>query len=260
MIAVDAVSVIGFVLSIVFLGYAAYSDLKTREVSNHLWTIYLPLATVVLISRLLLDPKLLVLSVASIAVTTCLSIVMFYIGIFGGADAKAFICLSVALPTNPFPLESLFISLNPIFPLTVLYTTYLLSLSTVFLVVIKNLKWKYGERRNLFKDLPETPTSKRVIALLTGYKTDFRTLQEKVYLYPMEEVSRDSEGHQKKLKFFTNAEVDRNEAVRNLGDFLTENDKQEVWVTPGIPLLLFTWVALILNAFLGDILMWIFFH
>ena len=249
----DALNLAAFLLSIILLGYSAYSDMRTREVSNLVWAAYLPLALVILSVKLILDPRLLTLSIISIVTTACLSFLMFYLGLFGGADLKAFICLSIALPTYPFSPK--LTSINPIFPLTILYTAYFLSLSVVFYVLIKNLNWR-RKNREFFKDFGETPSSKKVMVLLTGYKTSFAKLQEKVYLYPMEEISKDNSALHRRLKLFVGAEANRDQLVRNLGEHLSENEKEEVWVTPGIPLLLFALIALILNAFAGDVLMW----
>ena len=255
MIATDAVSMIGFVLSLVFLGYSAYSDLKTREVSNRVWLTYLPLAAAVLTTRLLLDPNLLFLSVTSIAVTTCLSLIMFYIGIFGGADAKAFICLSAAVPTNPFPLRSLFLSLNPIFPVMVLYTAYFLSASTILHILARNIAWKYVKRKQLFENIEELSPLKKLLAVLTGYKTDLETLRNKVYLYPMEEASTQNGILRRRLRLFVSAETDRDHAVKSLENSMVQSQKSDVWVTPGMPLLLFVLLALLLNGLLGDFIM-----
>ena len=260
MITFETLSLAGFILSTTLLGYSAYSDLRTREVSNRVWITYLPTASIILGLRLFTNPQLLIISLTSIGLMACLSFAMFYIGLFGGADCKAFICLSIALPTYPFHFEWLLGSVNPIFPLTVLYTTYFLSLSTILHIVAKNLDWKYKKRQDLFKDLEETSLSKRAIALLTGYKTNFETLRQKVYLYPMEEVSRDPTRPYRRLRLFTSAETDRDELVRKLGESLSASEKGEVWVTPGMPLLLFALAALILNAFVGDILLWITFQ
>lgn len=260
MITVEDLNLLGFLLSITLLGYSAYSDLKTREVSNWVWVIYLPLACIILGFKLFLNPQLLTVSLISVAVTAGLSFLVFYVGLFGGADFKAFICLSIALPTSPFPIESTLGSINPLLPVAVFYNAYLLSLSTVFYAVIKNLDWKYRKGKELFNELEETPLSKRMMVLLTGYKTSFETLREKVYLYPMEEISKDSVGSHRRLKLFTDAETDREELVKNLEESLKDSEKVEVWATPGIPLLLFAWIALILNAFVGDILLWIVFQ
>jgi len=256
MIPLDALNLTAFLLSIILLGYSAYSDLKTREVSNLVWAVYLPLALALLSVRLILDPGLITLLVISIVAMACLSFLMFYLGLFGGADLKGFICLSIALPIYPFSPK--LTSINPVFPLTILYTAYFLSLSVVFYVLIKNLSWR-RKNKGLFKDFSETTSSKKIMVLLTGYKASFAKLQEKVYLYPMEEISKDNSALHRRLKLFVGAEADRDQLVRNLGEYLSGNEKEEVWVTPGIPLLLFAWIALILNAFAGDVLMWMVF-
>ena len=256
MISLEVLSLVGFLLSATLLGYSAYSDLKTREVANLVWAIYLPSASAILGLKLYLYPQLLTMSLTSIVVMTGLSLLMFYLGLFGGADLKAFVCLSVALPMYPLHLESMLPSMNPIFALTVFYNAYFFSIITVIYAIVKNVDWKYRQRRKLFEGLEETSFFRRVMALLTGYKTNFETLKEKVYLYPMEEVSSHNGGSCRRLKLFTHAETDRDKLVKNLGESLKAYDRDAVWVTPGIPLLVFVWVALITNAFLGDVLMW----
>jgi len=249
-------TLIGFLVSIVFLGYAAYSDLKSREVSNRVWIIYAPMACLLLLPRLLIDTSLILVSLISIAATTGLSLLLFYVGLFGGADCKAFICLSVALPTFPFSIDLPLIHLNPVFPVTVLYNAYLFSISTLFLVALRNIDWKFGKGKRFFNDIQESSFSRRFLAVLTGYKTRLKDLRSKVYLYPMEEVV-DTGGHRiRRLRLFTGAESDRNQLVENLESSLSDGEKEEVWVTPGIPLLLFVWIALVFNAFMGDVLLW----
>ncbi len=260
MLNIEALNIASLIFSIVILGYSAYSDLKTREVSNWVWMTYLPVSLVILVLRSLVSPQLISISVISIIVMTCLSFLMFCLGLFGGADLKAFIGLSVALPMHPLPLRPLLVSLNPLFPLTVFYNSYLFSLFVVFYVIIRNVEWKYVKRKGLFNDLKKTSPLRMALALLTGYKIDFDSLSEKVYLYPMEEVSKNGGESYRQLKFFLDSEADRDELLKNLGESLSDGEKSEVWVTPGIPLLLFVWLALISSTFAGDILLWVVFQ
>jgi preflagellin peptidase FlaK len=250
-----ALEAVSFLFSVVFLGYSAWSDLKMREVTDRVWVIYLPLAVVIMCLRMVLAPYLLTTSIVSVLVMFCLSFLMFYLGLFGGADAKALICLSIALPTYPSLLNPLLTSINPLFPLVVLYNSYLFSLSAVIYVVIRNLSWKYRTRKGLFENYEETALSAKIVAFLTGYKTNFKILKEKVYLYPMEEPSRSNHGFPRRLRLFSSANADRDDLVRNLGNCLKNNE--EVWVSPGIPLLLFILMGLVSTTIMGDVLLWL---
>jgi preflagellin peptidase FlaK len=259
MLTIDTTTTASFILSIIFLSCSAYSDFKTREVSDILWIIYLPLSAVLLISRLLLDPRLMPVSIMSIAATSTLSLIMFYTGVFGGADAKAFICLSIALPTNPLRKPP-FLQLNPIFPITVLYTTYFLSASTIVYVFSRNILWKYFKRKKLFENIEEPSTLKKMLAVLTGYKIDHDTLRKKVHLYPIEEAFVQDGITHRRLRLSARAEIDRDDVARTSENLLASSQEGDVWVTPGIPLLLFALLALVVNGFFGDIFMWIIFE
>ena len=254
---IPSLNVTVLVISVIFLGYAAYSDLRTREISNRVWAIYLPISCVILVFRLLLNPQLIVISVISFLIISCLSLATFYLGLFGGADLKAFICLGIALPFHPLSQRTVLISVNPIFPLTIFYNTYLFSLSVTAYCLAKNFYWRYFQHRELFRDLRGASFLKKVMALVTGYKTNFETLRKKMYLYPMEESSKENNGSHRKLKFFTDAEADRDELVQGIGESLSDSEKGSMWVTPGLPLLLFACLALISSTFIGDVLFWV---
>ena len=237
------------------LGCASYSDLKTREASDKIWMIYLPLAALLLGLRLMLNPHLALIYSVSVAATVVISAVIFYLGLFGGADLKAFICLSVALPTNPLPLGSL-LTPSPIFPVGVLYNAYLFSLFVAIYCLLKNFDYRYRRGKKLFEGFGRVSPLKRLVVLVTGYKARFDDLRDKVYLYPMEEVTTDSES--RRLKLFIDAEADRDMLVKMLG--ASTGDKEEIWTSPGIPLLFFAWAALISSTFVGDILFWMVFQ
>jgi len=252
----EILDVTAFLISMALLSYSAYSDLKTREVSDWVWIVFLPAASVLLGLRLFLNSDLLTISVISILATSTLSFIMLRLGMFGGADAKAFICLSVALPNHPLPSIPPLTFVNPIFPLVVLYNAYLFSLSVAIYCLIKNFGYRYRRGKKLFKGFGSLSPLKRLMALVTGYKVRFEDLRGKVYLYPMEEVTADSES--RRLKLFIDAEADRDMLIKMLGT--STGDEEEVWVSPGIPLLFFAWAALISSTLVGDILFWMVFQ
>jgi len=124
-------------LAVPVFGWAAYRDIKTRRVPNRTW---LPLAllAVVLLCwdtyAVVTGPtsgRLFLLRVAiSLGVVAPLSYGFWLIGGFGGADAKAFMLVSVLFPVYPtyylsgaaLPLEP---SLVGVFSLTILSNTVL---------------------------------------------------------------------------------------------------------------------------------------
>ncbi|WP_455282296.1 A24 family peptidase C-terminal domain-containing protein [[Eubacterium] cellulosolvens] len=246
-------------LSLIILLYAAYTDLKIREVPNQVWIIYFPSASILLILRILLNPELLIVTLVSIIIIFCISLSMLYVGLFGGADFKAFVCLSVALPVNPLPLLSLLPSVNPIFPLSIFYNAYFFSISMIIYSVFKNLNWKIKGRK-LFNDFPKTSFFMKIMALISGYKTEFKNLEKKVYLYPIEEFSSDNGKSYRRLRLFTNAEVDRDKLIDILRMHLNEIEKQDVWVSLATPLIFFILLALISNVIIGDIFLWLMFQ
>jgi hypothetical protein len=251
---------IAFLLSIIVLLYAAYTDLKIREVPDKVWIIYFPLASILLIFRILLNPELLIVTLMSIVIIFCISLSMLYVGLFGGADFKAFLCLNIALPVNPLPLLSLLPSVNPIFSLSIFYNAYFFSISMIIYSILMNINWKIVKGKELFSNLPKTSFIMKIMALISGYKTEFENLEKKVYLYPIEEFSSDNGKSYSRLRLFTNAEIDRDKLIDILRTNFKEIDKAEVWVSPATPLIFFVLLALISNVIIGDIFPWLIFQ
>ncbi len=180
---------------------------------------------------------------------------MLYVGLFGGADFKAFVCLSIALPVNPLPLLSLLPSINPIFSLSIFYNAYFFSVSMIIYSLLKNINWKIKGNK-LFNNFPETSFIMKIMTLISGYKTGFKNLENKVYLYPIEEMSDDS----RKLHLFTNAEVNRDKLIKNLKTHFQDLEREEIWVSFATPLIFFIFLALISNVIIGDIFLWLMFQ
>lgn len=127
--------------------YAAYSDHKTGEVSNRVW-IYGFFGLALTLIALTLTPENLAMSLFSMGATTGLSLLLFYVGGWGGADAKAFIVIAASMPMVPFGLDA------PIFlyPLAVLSLSALLSL--IGATRQKNVAWLKRQVRFLPYTVP----------------------------------------------------------------------------------------------------------
>lgn len=94
---ISPLTLLQYAASFAFLGWASYQDLKSREVRNATWLFYI-IASVVLstLNFTLFMPHAAVWYVINIAVTFILSMALWQLGVYGGADSKALICISIA--------------------------------------------------------------------------------------------------------------------------------------------------------------------
>jgi Flp pilus assembly protein protease CpaA len=84
-----------------FLTYASVMDKRTGYVSNRFWLAAITGAALSTVCDCILSEQLRLLmgTGLSFVLTTTLALAMFRIGLFGGADAKALIALSLFIPT-----------------------------------------------------------------------------------------------------------------------------------------------------------------
>ncbi|MFB6113289.1 MAG: prepilin peptidase [Halodesulfurarchaeum sp.] len=138
-------------ISVPVLGWAAVRDLRTRRVPNTIWwpLSVLGLALITWNAYTLLGTgfplRLYLIRVAlSVGIVVPLSYGFWYLGGFGGADAKAFMVLAVLFPT--FPTYELLGRTLPIvvtdvgvFSLSVLTNTVIVGLAFPLALAVRNL-------------------------------------------------------------------------------------------------------------------------
>jgi preflagellin peptidase FlaK len=251
-------------LSLAFLLYASWSDYKTREVSNRVWAIYAPIALILSLTELLLynSAKLPFFGLSS-GLTAVFALILFYSGGFGGADSKALMCIGLALP---FSTEALFtplmgvspLSLN-IFPLTIFSNSVLFAAASGLYMLLRNLIQRASTGKRLFEGtLSAESIVKKFLVMITGYKVPIAKLREKWHVYPMEDVNDDGENQPKRKLVVVPRDEGRDEIVERLSKAV-DNGKisDRVWATPGLPMLIFVTLGLIVALLFGD-LVWIF--
>jgi len=250
-------------LSLSFLMYASWSDWKKREVSNRVWAVLAPLALLFTSVQYIIFRGDLLLYIVSVAVTSSLAVVLFYAGAFGGADAKALMCLSLALPQYPTHFFSAFatftvtLPVSPLFPITVFSNSVLLAASTVVYTLLRNLVWKLETGSKLFEGFEKESFGRKLLALLTGYKVDVTKLERHGYVYPLEDIDV-IEGDQTDRKLLVMPkDENREQIVERISEAVrTGKIQNEIWVTPGLPMLIFITVGLLVALVFGDIV-WI---
>ena len=238
---------------LITLGYASYTDLKSREVSDYVWMVSAPIGLLITSIRIYYSGQMIdiLFLLISLAFMTFISLVFYYFNFFGGADVKANITIALSIPTPPKFSPMLFGTLSPIFNFTVFSNTALLSASMTIYMLLYNVIWKLKTGKSLFEGLQQEPSWKKLVAIATGIKIKPNRLKER-FLHPLEEIIEDDEGNlTRRLNVLVKAE--------DVGEI--EADERligEIWVTPGLPLIVFMFVALIISILFGDILLWSF--
>jgi preflagellin peptidase FlaK len=250
-----------FFLCFVFLFYASWSDYKTREVSNTVWILFAPLAFALTFPEIYETSQLSVYAMC-LGLTTAFAIILFYSGGFGGADAKALMCLALALPFHPENfVKPLFGEISPIsqtfFPITIFSNSVLLAAATAIYMLMRNVFWRQKTGKKLFEEGHEDESfGRKFLVSVTGYKVTINKLKEKWHLYPLEDVENAENGLKRKLVLLPKDE-DRNHILERLTKAIEAGKIQNtVWATPGLPMLIFITAGLIIALFFGDII-WI---
>lgn len=246
---------------LLFLLYASWSDYKSREVSDSVWLLLAPLSFALTSTELFLyEPSQLTAYGTCFGLTAAFAIVLYYSGGFGGADAKALMCLALALPFYP---ENLLTPLtgqpSPIsktfFPITVFSNSVLFAALTAIVILLYNVSSRLKTREPLFEgDHKNESPGKKILVLITGYKVSINKLKEKWHVYPMEDVEETPERSFKRKLVILPKDEGRNEIVERLDKAIEAGSMRDrVWATPGLPMLIFVTAGLIVALFMGDV-------
>lgn len=253
--AIQIIDLAAIIASIFFFALGSFFDLKTREVDDKVWLVYGPIGAALTIIRLLIDPSTLITTLASIGITTLVSLGLFYFGLYGGADSKAIICLGLTIPLPPTSFQPLLGYLHPVFSIPVLILGFICSASLAVWYGLKNLLAYPKEGREMFEGLEKDAGWKKAMALVLGYRAELSELRSTFYLYPMEGVEKDGDGMRRAFKLYQDLETDRDVLVSEYSGSLEKlGYRGKVWVTPGLPLMLFLLIGLILTLILGDVI------
>ena len=211
------------VAAIAMLGYASYTDVTKREVSDYIWIVFGALSVVLLF----LEPQFwqALTNVGISLIVAPIVLIVWRLGMFGGADAFAIIVLALLVP-------QITMSENTITPFTILTNAVIISIIPFFVNLIRNLI-AIGNKNDIFEGFSET-RKKRIIALFIGYKA-----KNPKYSFSIEKKV----GKHKKLNL-----------VMHHAEYAEFCEKPNTWVTPGIPYMLFITAGFLVQLFYGDII------
>ena len=210
--------------------YTSYLDWKYREVDDKAWIISGVLATILtvfdLAHRWSMDKLL--LSILSIGFSSSLAFGLYFLGLYGGADAKAILIVSLGLPLHQTDR-----SLHPFTGLATLTNGLIFSLILPLTILIYNLT-QLIKKRDIFEGFHHESTIRKLLALMFGVR--LKNARNRRFWFLMEEAD-----HTRRFKF----------GLFSLE--LSEIDRDDVWATPGIPLIIFITAGFLYYIFLGDI-------
>jgi preflagellin peptidase FlaK len=196
----------------------------------------------------------------SFGVTAGLAFLLFYTGGFGGADAKALMCIALALPFAPiaFFTPILFEGLSPIsqliYPITIFGNAVLFAAASGIYMILRNVFWHKKNGAKMFSGtLASESLGKKLLVLITGYKMTVAKLKEKWHIFPMEDIEETGENSLKRKLIVIPHDEGRDKIVEHLSN-AAEAGKIDayVWATPGLPMLIFVTLGLIVALFFGD--------
>jgi len=243
-------------VSLAFLLYASWSDVKTREVSNMVWMLFAPIGLALTLTQMFLfeagSSGQLYWFGISVGVTSVLALALFYAGAYGGADAKALICLSVTLPFYPSNFIN-WASDSPIFPLSVFSNAVVIAAFSVVYVLLRNVVWRQRTGKPFFEGFKEESKGRKFLTLLSGYKIKTDKLEKDEFLYPLEDVQASETGEMKRTLVVFPKDEEREDIVQRIvATAKQEKNIDWVWATPGLPMLVFITVGLIVALVFGD--------
>jgi preflagellin peptidase FlaK len=217
-------SIIGIGLALTMLIVGSIIDIWKREIHDYYWIGFGGFGFLLVF----LSPDLIsnLLEIGFALIIAPFVILMWRLGLFGGADAFALIALAVIAPMAT-------ISENPITPFTTLSNAAILFVIPFLMNVARNtIAQIKGER--IFEGFDES-AGKKIAAALMGYKA-----KNPKYGFAIEKT----ENGKKKLDLALHHAENQ--------EFCT---KPNTWITPGIPYLLLITGGFIIQIFYGDILL-----
>jgi len=217
-------SVIGIGLALAMLVGGSIIDIWKREIHDYYWIGFGIVGFLLVFMSSELIPNLLTMGFALIIAPFV--IIVWRIGLFGGADAFALIALAVIAPMATF-------SENPVSPFTTLSNAAILFIIPFLINISRNTIAKIrGE--NIFEGFEESKI-KKVVATFMGYKC-----KQPKFGFVIEKTVKGKKKLDLSIHHAENQE------------FCTTPN---TWITPGIPYLLLITGGFIIQLFYGDIIL-----
>jgi preflagellin peptidase FlaK len=227
------------VLALAMFVSASYFDLRKREVSDLLW---IPFAAAAGILYLLDFPATYekgILIVVSLGITAGIAFGIYRSGLFGGADMLGLITFSAIMPLfDGSVLLGQELAFHKFAPIILLTNAIIFSLAHLIFNVARNLAYNSGHSGTLFEGLEHESTSRKIFAMVVGHRSN-----NPRFAFPIEKMEHGKREFDFSLRDAETAEYET---------------RKDVWVTSGIPYLIYFTAGFVMMILVGDILAVIF--
>ncbi|MEE8114448.1 MAG: prepilin peptidase [Nitrososphaerales archaeon] len=208
----------------------SFLDLRYREIPDKIWIPFGSLGIVFILIDAIsqngsFSPFLIALSVG---LTGVIAFGIYYLGFYGGADAKALLTLSIIIPL--YSSES---SFHPFTSLATLSNSLLLTLSVPIFMFIRNA-FSLARGNKIFLGFEEERFISKIIVMFLG----FRARKANGFVFGLE---KEMNGR-KKFDL----------AINRMDDEYARGS--DLWVTPGLPLLVFITLGFFSLFVVGDLI------
>jgi Flp pilus assembly protein protease CpaA len=212
-------------VTIGFLLYGSYKDITAREVPDILWVV---MGCAGVLFRVV-DHQWMLMAI-SVIIAFLLGMVLAVSGMFGGADIKALLALSLLIPQYPS-------SIAPFFVITIfnnLAVIRVLEMGGIFLYnVVKAHRFE-----------GKIPLWKKILLYTTGFPRSVKDIDYR--FLPLQTSNGD-------LQLMPDIDLD-------IETFKSESTADTVWVTYGSPLILYMLIGCIIAFVRGDIILELLMH
>jgi len=221
--AISEITIVRMIAAFVMLGLASFFDLKKREINDILWIGFSALSAVLIFLSPDIWTSLRIVGISLIIAPVAL--VLWRFGVFGGADAFCLIVLASLAPM--FTLNT-----SQITPFSTLTNAAILSVTPLFVNLCRNVV-SILRKEDIFEGIDETRI-KKIVAVFIGYKA-----KNPKYSFSLERIV----DGKKRLDF----------SLKHAEQALFCND-HGVWVTPGVPYVLYITAGFVIQVLYGDII------
>lgn len=225
---------------------ASIYDYRTREVPNTVWKIALPISIgITTFEFMFSSPTVISALVTSLAIgiPTAIFIGVFYLGFFGGADAKALMTLSILIPFQP-EIAQPFLGVLPFFAMSIFNNSLLLSLLVIPYALVSNVMWKVRTQQALFEGFAGESVLKRIAATALCIKISSSSLKKYDFL-----AERGNEFGSRRLILFQRLGDEEEPSTAKF-----ENLPQYIFVSAGIPMIIFITAGFVVSLLVGDLI------